>query len=293
MDSRTSFKAKASERVIELRGGRRLSLAAPLVMGIVNVTPDSFYDGGRYDTPDAIRDRVGQLLNEGADILDVGGESSRPGANPVGPDVELQRVIPAIEAIRKISDCCISVDTYRAATAQAAIEAGADMVNDITALNGDPDMAAVLLDHDVPAVLMHMKGRPVDMQNNPTYEDCLSEIEAFFEERLSHCDRLGLDRSRVILDPGIGFGKRLQDNLQILARLARFGKFGCPLLVGASRKSFMGKLSDGMASAEDRLGGSIAAALMAVRAGADILRVHDVGETVGALKVMQAVKESE
>jgi dihydropteroate synthase len=262
-------------------------------MGIVNITPDSFYDGGRFDTPEAVRDRAAQLVDEGADIVDIGGESSRPGAQPVSPDVELRRVIPAIEAIRQVSDCCISVDTYRSATAEAAIEAGADMINDISAMQADPEMAGTLLKYAVPVVLMHMKGRPSNMQVNPAYDDCVAEIGDFFDERLRFCDSIGMDRSRIILDPGIGFGKRLRDNLDILSHLHQFGRFDRPLLIGASRKSFMGMLSDEMGSADFRLGGSIAAAVMAVRSGADILRVHDVRETVGALKVARAIGEAE
>ena len=293
MLNRTLVKPEASKRVIELTDGRSLSLEFPLIMGIVNVTPDSFYDGGRFDTPGAVRDRAVQLVEEGASIIDIGGESSRPGAEPISPEVELQRVIPAIEAIRQVSDCCISVDTYRSATAEAAIDAGADMINDISALQADPEMAKTLLKYSVPFVLMHMKGQPSNMQVDPAYDNCVEEIGDFFDERLRFCDSIGLDRTRIILDPGIGFGKRLRDNLDILSHLQQFGRFDRPLLIGASRKSFMGLLADEMGSAELRLGGSIAAAVMAVRAGADILRVHDVRETVGALKVARAIGEAE
>ena len=292
-------KPEEIKQVIPLADGRQLPLSRPLVMGILNVTPDSFYDGGRYDTPDRAADHALQMVDQGADIVDVGGESTRPagvygsGSAPVSATEEIRRVVPVIEAIRAASHVCISVDTYRASVAQTAIDAGADMVNDVSALSFDDAMAPLIARTRVPVVLMHMKGKPKDMQANPGYVDCVAEICDFFLGRLDFCQANAVDRSKLILDPGVGFGKRLSDNLEIFARLSRFKEFGLPLLVGASRKSFMGMLSGVMGDPEKRLGGSIAAAVVAVCAGANIVRVHDVEQTVQALKVVQGIRSIE
>lgn len=292
----TLTKAEETKRVIPLAGGRQLSLASTLVMGVLNVTPDSFYDGGRYNSVSAAVRQALRMQEEGADLIDIGGESSRPagvyseGATPVEADEEKRRVIPVIEAIRRETDVCLSVDTYRAGVAEAALDAGADIVNDITALRGDERLASVVAARGVPIVLMHMKGRPQNMQLEPSYEACVEEILGFFAERLTFCDLRAIERRRVIIDPGIGFGKRLSDNLEILSRLGRFRELGCPVLIGASRKSFLGQLSDSMSDPEKRLSGSIASAIMAVLNGADILRVHDVEPTVQAIKVLRAIR---
>jgi dihydropteroate synthase len=268
-------------------------------MGILNVTPDSFYDGGRFDSPEKAVRRARQMEAEGAVIIDVGGESSRPagvygeGSAPVGEAEEIRRVLPVIEAIRRETDVCISVDTYRASVARAALDAGADMVNDITALRQDAAMVELMASTEAPVVLMHMQGRPKDMQSNPVYRDCVGEIREFFVERLKFCREHGVDEARVILDPGIGFGKTLSHNLEIIRHVDRFRSLGRPVMVGASRKSFLAALSEAMSDPEQRLGGSIAAAVLAALGGADLLRAHDVAATVNALKLVQMVREQE
>jgi dihydropteroate synthase len=285
----TLTKPEEIKRVIPLAGGRELPLDRPLVMGILNVTPDSFSDGGRFDTPDKALEQALRMIDEGADIIDIGGESTRPGSEPVSADEEQKRVLPMIERLRRKSDICVSVDTYRHATAKAALDAGADIVNDISALRFDDQMARLIADRKVPVILMHMKGTPRDMQKNPTYDDCVREISDFFRERIDFAVAAGIDKSKLILDPGIGFGKRLVDNLEILAHLSAFKQFNLPVMLGASRKSFIGKLGPSKRPAENRLGGSIAAAVVAVRNGADIIRVHDVDPTVEALRVLQGI----
>jgi len=289
----TLTKPEEIKRVISLAGGRQLPLSRPLVMGILNVTPDSFSDGGRYESVDKAVVHAREMIREGADIIDIGGESSRPGALPVDADEEQRRVIPIIQQLAGDTETCLSIDTYWATTAAAAIEAGASIVNDISAMRFDTDMARVVAQAKVPVVLMHMLGTPRDMQSNPHYTDCVEEIGAFFEERLVYCSRQGIDRSKIILDPGIGFGKRLSDNLEILTNLRRFCRFGLPLMIGASRKSFIEMLSSSSDIPERRLGGSIAAAVASVINGADIVRVHDVAPTVEALKVIQAIRTTD
>ncbi|MEW5795569.1 MAG: dihydropteroate synthase [Candidatus Zixiibacteriota bacterium] len=289
-DRNATVKPEEAKRVIRLATGRELSLVRPLVMGVLNVTPDSFSDGGRYVTIAQALARAHQMIEEGADIVDIGGESSRPGATPIEPAEELRRVIPVLSQLAAESDICISIDTYRAATAQAAIDAGAVIVNDISALRHDPAMAPLIAASKVPVVLMHMKGTPRDMQVDPHYDNCVAEVASFFEERLRFCDDRGVDRSRIILDPGIGFGKRLSDNLELLAGISRFKRFGAPVMVGASRKSFIGMLSKSSETPDKRLGGSIAATVAAVANGADFVRVHDVAPTVEALRVFQGIR---
>lgn len=283
---------RQSERkpVIRLSDGRQLELSRPLVMGVLNVTPDSFSDGGRCADSDAALAHALRMVEDGADILDIGGESTRPGADPVSAKIELERVVPVIEAIRKHSRVPISIDTSKAVVAERALDAGADIVNDVSALRRDPDMASILKKTSTPVVLMHMLGEPKTMQQQPRYDDCVAEIGRFFEQRISYAETRGIDRSRIILDPGIGFGKRLVDNLDIFARLHELTRFGMPLLVGASRKRFIEMLHPSGGAPETRLGGSIAAAVMAVLHRADIVRVHDVAQTVEALKVVQAIR---
>ena len=249
----------------------------PRIMGILNVTPDSFSDGGRLLDPDALARQVERMVAEGADILDIGGESTRPGADPVSLDEELHRVVPAVQCARAITDLPISVDTTKAAVARAALEAGATMVNDISGVRMDPEMVAVLRDHQVPVVVMHMQGTPRDMQVDPRYGDVVEEILDFFRERLAWLEEQGVDRSRVILDPGIGFGKRLEHNLRILRSVGRFKSLGCPVLIGHSRKSFLGMLLD--LPVEERDWATAVVSALCVLQGADILRVHDVGRT--------------
>jgi dihydropteroate synthase len=260
-------------------------------MGVLNVTPDSFSDGGKYQNTDVAIDHALEMERLGADIIDIGGESSRPGAEPVAVDEELARVIPVIEGIRKKSKVPISIDTYRSAVARAALDAGADIINDISALRIDSDMSEIVSSTKVPVILMHMLGTPATMQADPHYDDCVREISEFFSERVHVCEQQGIDPSRIIIDPGIGFGKRVSDNVEILARLAEFKSLGLPILVGTSRKSFIGKLHQSDVPAAKRLGGSIASMVAAIINGADIVRVHDVAESVEAIKIISAIRE--
>lgn len=261
-------------------------------MGVLNVTPDSFSDGGQWVSAEASISRALEMVAQGADIIDIGGESSRPGADPVSPEEEQRRVLPVLKGLRRQSDIPISIDTCKASVARAALDVGADVINDISALRSDSEMPDLLQKTQAAVVLMHMQGVPMSMQDKPHYTDCVLEVASFFTERLSWCDTVGIDRSRLIIDPGIGFGKRLQDNLDLLRKLSYFKRFNLPLLVGASRKSFIAMVSGSERPAGERLGGSIAAALMAVMHGADIVRVHDVAETAEALAITRAVRES-
>jgi len=278
---------------ISLADGRQLNLAEPLVMGILNVTPDSFSDGGKYlDTYQAVQHAL-ELAKEGADIIDIGGESTRPGAKPVSQDKEILRVIPVIEAIREVSDIPISIDTYKSQTARSALNAGADIINDITAMTFDHQMVELVAEKKVTVILMHMQGKPDDMQKNPKYDNCVEELVDFFHKRIDYCHSKGIDKNKIIIDPGIGFGKRLMDNIDILAHLDSFQQLGCPLLIGTSRKSFINMLNQPRKLASQRIGGSVASMALAVYKGANIVRVHDVAETVEAIKVVMAIKEKE
>jgi len=274
--------------------GRELPLSEPVVMGILNATPDSFSDGGKYTSLDSAVKRAEEIISQGGKIVDVGGESTRPGAPPVPLEEELRRVIPVIREIRKKlgDNFFISVDTYKAEVARQALLEGADMVNDVSALRFDPKMAEVVSSFGCPVVIMHMKGTPRDMQKNPHYEDVVSEICDFFEERISFALERGVSRDKIILDPGIGFGKRLiEDNLCILKRFSEFRVFGLPLLIGASRKSFIGAIT-GVENPEDRLAGSLGAIAPAFYGGAKIFRVHDVKETFDFLKLLYEVERA-
>ncbi len=286
---KTIAKPEEIKRVIPLAGGRQLPLSRPLVMGILNVTPDSFSDGGRFFSADAALEQAVRMVSEGADIIDIGGESTRPGATEVDAEEELRRVLPVVTRVHNECDVCISIDTYRASTAAAAIEAGAQIVNDISALRFDNEMATLIAKTKVPVIIMHMQGTPGNMQTDPSYRDCGKEIGEFFEARIDFCVRHKIDKSKLILDPGIGFGKRLCDNLEILGRLSRFTEFGLPVMVGVSRKSFISMISPESPAADQRLGGSIAAAVASVANGADLVRVHDVAPTVEALKVFMGI----
>jgi dihydropteroate synthase len=262
-----------------------------LVMGILNVTPDSFSDGGQFFALEQAVEHARRLIAEGADILDIGGESSRPGAQPVPEEEELRRVIPVIRALRKESAVPISIDTYKAAVAEAALEAGADIVNDISALRFDPQMMKVVAQACVPVVLMHMQGEPRTMQQNPVYTDVVREIKEFLAERIAFARAHGIER--ILIDPGIGFGKTVEHNIEILRRLGELRGLGCPLLIGTSRKSFIGRL--GSTTAEplpihERLEGTIASTVIAVLNGAQIVRVHDVAPMKRALAIVDAVR---
>jgi dihydropteroate synthase len=271
---------------LALPRGRFLPLdRGPVVMGIVNVTPDSFYAPSRKPAAEAASEAALAMEAEGAAIVDVGGESTRPGSEAVGLEEELERVVPAVEAIRARSAVAISVDTRKAAVAAAALAAGADIVNDISAM-GDPAMAGVAAEGAAAVVLMHMRGQPATMQESPAYADCAAEVAGFLGAAARRALAAGVAREAVVLDPGIGFGKRSEDNLDLLARLGLIVDLGYPVLVGLSRKSFLGALTG--RGAEDRLAGSLGAACAAYAAGARIFRVHDVAATVDALTAFSA-----
>jgi dihydropteroate synthase len=256
------------------------------LMGVVNVTPDSFSDGGLYLDPEAAVMHGRKLAAAGAEILDVGGESTRPGAKAVPAEEELRRVVPVIRGLSDL-DCQISVDTSKAVVAAAALEAGAGIVNDVSALGGDPEMATLCADRGAAVVLMHMRGDPQTMQDAPRYDDVVSEVKAFLAERLQAATAAGIAEERVWLDPGIGFGKTAAHNMELLRRLSELRELGRPLVIGTSRKSFIGRV-DGSGAGE-RLGGTIASSVLAAAEGAEVLRVHDVAEVRQALAVASAI----
>jgi dihydropteroate synthase len=256
------------------------------LMGVVNVTPDSFSDGGLYLDPAAAIAHGRELVDAGAEVLDVGGESTRPGAEPVGEEEELRRVVPVIQGLQDAGSR-ISVDTSKAAVAAAALDAGAEIVNDVTALRGDPGMASLCAERGPTVVLMHMLGEPRTMQEDPRYGDVVVDVKAFLAGRLQAAVAAGVDEERVWLDPGIGFGKTGAHNMELLRRLSELRELGRPLVVGTSRKSFIGRV-DGSPAAQ-RLGGTIASSVLAAAEGADVLRVHDVSEVRQALTVATAI----
>lgn len=259
-----------------------------LVMGVLNVTPDSFSDGGQFFSIEAALERAGQMLREGADLLDVGGESTRPGAAPVPVEEEIQRVIPVIQQLAARVKTPISIDTQKPEVARAALLAGASIVNDIAANRTDDTMWRVVAEFRAGYVAMHMQGTPQTMQQNPAYADVVREVGDFFAGRLARLEALGVRREQVALDPGIGFGKTLEHNLQLLGSLPRFAQHGRPVLLGVSRKSFLRNFT-GAESPVERLPGALACAALAVRDGVQILRVHDVRETVHAARVAEAI----
>lgn len=262
--------------------GRLVGVSRPMVMGILNVTPDSFYAGSRCDDAAAIRQRVRRILQEGASMLDIGGYSSRPGADDVDPQEEWRRLQPAIEIAREEwPDAIISVDTFRADVARRAVEAGADIINDISGGDMDPDMFAAVAELHVPYILMHMQGTPKDMQQAPTYADVMSDVFRSLGERVEVLHEMGV--ADVILDPGFGFGKTMEQNYRMMTRLSEFGLLGCPLLVGVSRKSMIYRLLG--CTPEQALNGTTVLHAMALMNGANILRVHDVREAVEAVKI--------
>ncbi len=266
--------------------GKTLDLGSPRVMGILNVTPDSFSDGGRFLQRDAAVVQALQMEKDGAAIVDVGGESTRPGASPVSLQEELDRVIPVIEILGEKLEIPVSVDTSKPEVMREAIQAGAGLINDVNALRSEGALvqAAAL---GVPVCLMHMQGRPDTMQQAPRYDNVLDEVQAFLTERIGACVEQGIPNGHILVDLGFGFGKTLVHNLELLHRLGELEKLGCPLLVGLSRKSMLGTLTG--REPEQRVAASVAAALLAVERGASIVRVHDVAETVDALKVLEAV----
>ena len=259
-------------------------------MGILNVTPDSFYDGGKHNKEEQAIEHAMTMIEEGADIIDVGGESTRPNADAVSTNEELERVVPVIEKIRERSDVFISIDTYKAKVAQEACSAGADIINDISGLTFDVDMAPLAGRLGTYVVIMHIKGTPKDMQKDPYYNDVISEISTFFCAQMEVARQAGIAEDRIILDPGIGFGKRVEDNLRILKLLGEFKKLGRPLLIGTSMKSFIGHVTD--SPVEERSEGTLASTVVSVMNGADILRVHDVKKTRKAVKLVHAIMQS-
>jgi dihydropteroate synthase len=266
-----------------------LSLEKPRIFGIINVTPDSFSDGGdALALEDALR-RGKAMLDAGADILDVGGESTRPGAAPVGIEDEIARAVPVVRGLSDLG-AKVSIDTRHAPVMEAAIGAGATIINDVTALSHDPDSLDLAVASGLPVILMHMQGDPGTMQDNPQYEDAAQDVFDYLKQRVAECEAAGMDRSRIAIDPGIGFGKTLDHNLDILARLNLYRDFKCPVLLGVSRKTFIGKLG-GDAAPKERLGGSLAAVLAAAARGVRLFRVHDVAETRQALTIWQAIEK--
>lgn len=270
-----------------LCGKFKFDLTRPLVMGIVNVTPDSFSDGGHHASTQAAIVHARRLIVEGADILDVGGESTRPGAAVVDEQEELDRVLPVIEGLRDIP-VPISIDTYKPSVMRAALAAGASMVNDVNALQSEGAIDAVL-SSDAAVCLMHKQGNPDTMQHRPVYRNVMEEVGAFLRERIAVLEAAGVTRERIVIDPGFGFGKTLEHNLELLRHLDALNDLGVPILAGLSRKSMLGAITG--RDVGDRVAASVAAAMLATQRGAAIVRVHDVRETVDALKILQAVKE--
>lgn len=258
------------------------------VMGILNVTPDSFSDGGKFNRVDAALNHVEAMISDGAVIIDIGGESTRPGAPDVSVEQELERVIPVLEAIKSRFDILVSIDTSKPLVMQQSIAAGADMINDVRALQ-EAGALAVCADSDVQLCLMHMLGQPRTMQQNPSYNDVVADIADFFKQRLIACEAAGISRQRIWLDPGFGFGKTLAHNVRLLKELNELSRLQLPLLVGISRKSMIGALL-GDCPVEERMQGSVAAAVIAAMKGAQLLRVHDVKATVDALNIVQAIQ---
>jgi dihydropteroate synthase len=259
----------------------------PAIMGVVNVTPDSFSDGGQYFDAERAVEHSLQLVAEGAAILDIGGESTRPGAEPVTVDEELRRVVPVIERISAQTDVAISIDTSKAAVAREALAAGASLVNDISGLTGDPEMLGVVVKSDCRVCVMHMRGTPRTMQVNPQYDDVVGEVMAYLAERRDALEAAGVVRERILLDPGIGFGKTFQHNLDLLRRIGEFHELGCQLLVGHSRKRFLGEILGDPAA--DRTAATLGVSLWLASQGVRVIRVHDVRPTVEALKAYGAV----
>ena len=271
--------------------GKQIDLAdGPVVMGVLNVTPDSFYDGGRYNTYGQAVERAWRMVEEGATILDVGGESSRPGSDPVPAEVQKERILPVIQAIRERWQGWISVDTCSSEVARAALEQGADMINDISAGRLDPDIMEVVAELGVPCILMHMRGTPKTMQEEPVYGDVVPEIIEHLAERIAVWEDAGVARENLLVDPGIGFGKTVDHNLLILNHLCELQVLGRPIVLGTSRKAFVGALLE--RGLEDRLVGTLATVAIGAWNGAHVLRVHDVQETREVLTIVHAIKEA-
>lgn len=256
-------------------------------MGVINVTPDSFSDGDSYFDTDKAVNRGEELAAQGADIIDIGGESSRPGSDPVSAEEEMRRILPVISKLRKRIQVLISVDTTKSEVARAALDEGADIINDISSFRFDPHMGAVVAQKKVPVVLMHMQGTPKTMQTNPYYEDVVGEVKDFLREKIEQAQALGIKKEKIIIDPGIGFGKRMKDNLTLINNLHSLEDLQRPILVGVSRKSFIGRILD--LPPQDRLEGTIASSILSLMRGAHILRIHDVEAVRRAIQVAEAI----
>jgi len=267
-------------------GNSSLNIELPQVMGILNVTPDSFSDGGKFSRIDVALKQAEQMIADGATIIDIGGESTRPGAKDVAEQDELSRVIPVLTAIKKRFDTIVSIDTSKANVMSEAINHGAGIINDVRALQNEGCLHAVAQSTDIAICLMHMQGLPRTMQHNPQYHDLISDIKIFFEQRILACEQVGISSSRLMLDPGFGFGKSIDQNYSLLAKMKEFQSLNLPILAGLSRKSMIGNLLN--REVNERLAGSLATAIVAAQQGAQIIRVHDVKETVDVLKVLQA-----
>ena len=261
-----------------------------LIMGILNVTPDSFSDGGQYFEKNTAIEHALKMVENGADIIDIGGESTRPFSDPVSLDEELSRVIPVIEGIRKKSDVCISIDTTKSVVASKALQVGASIINDVSAMEVDPLMADVAIQFNCPLIIMHMKGTPKNMQDNPKYESLISDIKDYLVGRIDFALSKGVERKKIIIDPGIGFGKTVENNFEIINNLNHFVELNFPVLLGASRKSFIGVSLN--LPEEDRLEGSLAANVIGLHQGVKIFRVHDVSETYKALLIANKIFNS-
>jgi dihydropteroate synthase len=282
--TRSDYKIECRGKVLDL--GRRTH-----IMGILNVTPDSFSDGGLFSDEGKAISHARDMAAAGADIIDIGGESTRPGAEPLAEDEELRRIVPLIERLSKELAVPISVDTYKASVARKALEAGASIVNDISGLRFSPDMAEVVAEHGAAVVIMHINGTPRNMQQNPVYDDLIGEIIAYLDEGIAIAERAGVDREKTLIDPGIGFGKTLEHNLTILNRLDEFRALGRPIVLGTSRKKFIGTVLD-IPAPEQRVEGTAATAVIGVDRGASIMRVHDVARVAQAVRMVDAIVET-
>jgi dihydropteroate synthase len=268
-----------------------LELQEPVVMGVLNVTPDSFSDGGRFLEYDRALSQAEQMIKDGADIIDIGGESSRPGAQTVSTEEEIDRIMPIIEKVKDDFAVIVSVDTYKESVARVAVlEAGADMVNDISALRFSENMADTIAQLEVPVVLMHIKGTPENMQKDPYYQDLIPELKQYFRTRIEYALSKGIKKKKIIIDPGIGFGKQVEDNIEIIKRLEEFKEFELPILMGLSRKSFLGIISDEPIPME-REAETTCANIIAILNGASIIRVHNVKNTVKSVKVLKKLMD--
>jgi dihydropteroate synthase len=277
-------------RYITLKDGKRYNFDKMKIMGIINATPNSFYKDSRANTLGFALEKTKRMIEEGADIIDIGGESTRPGSDPVDVQEEIERVVPLIKEIRKINKAVlISVDTYRAETAEASILAGADIVNDISAMMFDDKMADVIKKYDVPVILMHTKGTPKNMQENPHYDDVVGELMQHFDERINYALSKGITKDKIIIDPGVGFAKNYNHNIELIKRVAEFHKFDCPILLAVSRKTSIG-VALGNVPAEERLEGTIAVTCYAALNDIEMVRVHDVLENKRAVTMIEVLK---